>query len=198
VDERRDEVGQRSDARRNRERILEAGRELFSDSATVPMYEVARHAGVGQATLYRHFPDRYALLDAIAQLEFVAFAQIAAQQADEPDGVILLLQDITERITKLRGLSEIIRSEPTDSTQMTRRDHIGALFQRPLAAAKAAGTIRADLEIDDVFRMIVMIEGAILDEPDPAKRHTTAHRAQALLIDGIRPSRRPGAALTGP
>lgn len=182
-------VDLRKDARHNRERILNAGRELFTDSADVPMYEVARKAGVGQATLYRHFADRYALLDAIAQLELAAFAELAAAQAREPDGVLVLLQDITQRITNLRGLAEIIRNAPPDASQRSRRDEIGALFEKPLRAAQAAGTVRADLDKGDILRIIVMIEGAILDEPDPARRRFTAQRAQALLLDGIRPAR---------
>ena len=190
--EGRESVELRSDARRNRERILAAGRELFADSATVPMYEVARHAGVGQATLYRHFPDRYALLDAIAELEFAAFAELATQQAQHPNGVVLLLQDLTRRVAGLRGLAEIIRSEPSDAAQRSRHDELGALFEKPLAAAKAGGTVRNDLHTDDIFRIIVMIESAILMEPDPTKRRFAADRAQALLLNGIR-SPRPGA-----
>ena len=177
----------RRDARRNRERILQAARELFGDSANVPMYDVARRAGVGQATLYRHFPDRYALIDAISQLEFAGLAELAAQQADRPDGVIVLLRDLTQRMAQLRGLAEVIRTESLDGTQGNRHDQVGALFQEPLTAGKAAGVIRADLELDDVFRMIVMIEGAVVDEPDPARRPFAAHRAQQLLVDGLRP-----------
>ena len=177
----------RRDARRNRERILRAARELFGNSASVPMYDVARRAGVGQATLYRHFPDRYALIDAISQLEFAGLAELAAQQADRPDGVIVLLRDLAQRMAQLRGLAEVIRTESLDGTQGNRHDQVGALFQKPLTAGKAAGVIRADLELDDVFRMIVMIEGAVVDEPDPARRLFAAHRAQQLLVDGLRP-----------
>lgn len=177
----------RRDARRNRERILRAARELFGNSASVPMYDVARRAGVGQATLYRHFPDRYALIDAISQLEFAGLAELAAHQADRPDGVIVLLRDLAQRMAQLRGLAEVIRTESLDGTQGNRHDQVGALFQKPLTAGKAAGVIRADLELDDVFRMIVMIEGAVVDEPDPARRLFAAHRAQQLLVDGLRP-----------
>lgn len=177
----------RRDARRNRERILHAARELFGDSASVPMYDVARRAGVGQATLYRHFPDRYALIDAISQLEFAGLAELAAQQADRPDGVIVLLRDLTQRMAQLRGLAEVIRTESLDGTQGNRHDQVGALFHKPLTAGKAAGVIRADLELDDVFRMIVMIESAVVHEPDPARRLFAANRAQQLLVDGLRP-----------
>lgn len=178
----------RRDARRNRERILHAARELFSDSANVPMYDVARRAGVGQATLYRHFPDRYALIDAISQLEFAGLAELAAQQADQPDGVIVLLRDLTQRMARLRGLVEVIRTESPDATRGNRHHEVGALFQKPLTAGKAAGVIRADLELDDVFRMIIMIEGAVVDEPAPARRFFAAHRAQQLLVEGLRPA----------
>lgn len=177
----------RSDARRNRERIVDAGRQLFSDSADVPMYEVARRAGVGQATLYRHFPDRYALIDAITKIEFAGLSELAAQQADQPDGVIVLLKDLTRRLAGLRGLAEVIRTEALGTNQGNRHDEVIALFSRPLAAAKAAGRIRADFELDDIFRIIVMIEGAVVDEPDPARRRFTGDRAQELLIDGLRP-----------
>ena len=177
----------RRDARRNRERILQAARELFGESASVPMYDVARRAGGGQATLYRHFPDRYALIDAISQLEFAGLAELAAQQADRPDGVIVLLRDLTRRMAQLRGIAEVIRTESLDRTQGNRHDQVGALFQKPLTVGKAAGVIRADLELDDVFRMIVMIEGAVVDEPDPARRLFAAERARQLLVDGLRP-----------
>jgi AcrR family transcriptional regulator len=182
----------RSDARRNRERIVEAGRQLFSDSADVPMYEVARRAGVGQATLYRHFPDRYALIKAITELEFAGLAELAAQQADQPDGVIVLLKDLTRRLAGLRGLVEVIRSEALDADRANRHGDLGALFDKPLVASKAAGRVRADLELDDIVCMIVMIEGAVVDEPDPARRRFTGARAQELLINGLRP-RQPGA-----
>lgn len=176
----------RSDARRNRERIVEAGRELFSDSGSVAMYEVARRAGVGQATLYRHFPDRNALIGAISQLEFAGLAELAAEQADRPDGVFVLLRDLTQRIAGLRGLAEAIRTGSPDATRGNRHDEVAALFRRPLTAARAAGTVRADLELDDIFRMIVMIESAVVDEPDPRRRRFAADRAQELLVNGLR------------
>lgn len=181
------DVEPRRDARRNRARILQAAQELFGDSSAVPMYEVARRAGVGQATLYRHFADRYALIDAISQLEFAGLADLAAQQTDQPDGVIVLLRDLAQRLARLRGLAEVIRTESLDTTQGNRHDEVGALFRGPLAVGKAAGALRADLELDDVFRMISMIEAAVIDEQAPAKRGFAAQRAQELLVGGLRP-----------
>ena len=180
-----EDAGQRRDARRNRDRILAAAQELFGDSAAVPMYEVARRAGVGQATLYRHFPDRQALLDATWKREFSELALFAAEHANRPDGVILLLQDLAQRMARLSGLAEVTRAASSDVVRGARHDEINALFAQPLDAAKAAGTVRTDLQLEDVFRMIVMIEGAIIDEPDPIRRTLVARRAQQLLVEGM-------------
>jgi AcrR family transcriptional regulator len=176
----------RRDVRRNRERILAAGRELFRDSSDVPMYEVAKRAGVGQATVYRHFPDKWALIDAISQVEFAGLVELAAARAGDPDGMFALLGDLSRRLADLRGLIELIRSDPADLAQ-GRREEIGALFAGPLASAKAAGSVRPDLEIDDVFRIIMMIEGVVSDEPDRAARRRSTERALALVFDGLRP-----------
>lgn len=177
----------RTDARRNRDRILQAGRELFGESSDVPMYEVARRAGVGQATLYRHFPDRYSLIDAITRAELTGLAELAAQVHGRPDGLTVLLSDLSLRLVRLRGLAEVIRAESLDANQGSRREDVGTLFLEPLSTAIAAGTIRADLELKDVYRMMAMIEGAVVDVPDRAKRSAAAERAQELLLNGLRP-----------
>ena len=70
----------RADALRNRERIVASGRELFaSRGAEAQMDEIAAHAGVGIGTLYRHFPDKQALLTAMARERFAEFSEIAAE-----------------------------------------------------------------------------------------------------------------------
>src|SRR5579862_422352 len=75
----------RKDAQRNREAILNAARELFADCADAPMYEVARRAGVGQATLYRNFPDRRDLAAALLLDEIEHTERLAADHAGDPD-----------------------------------------------------------------------------------------------------------------
>ena len=87
---------ERKDAQRNREAILCAARELFADCADVPMYEVARRAGVGQATLYRHFPDRRDLAAAVLVEEMESTEQLAVEHAGDPDAFFLLLRDVVE------------------------------------------------------------------------------------------------------
>ncbi len=179
------DVELRKDARRNRDRIIAAGRELFGDSSDVPMYEVAKHAGVGQATLYRHFPDRFALVEAISEIEFAGLAELTTAHAGKPEGLFVLLQGMAHRMAGLRGLTELIRSDPTDFAHERRRDATEALFAEPLASARAAGAVRDDLEIQDIFRILMMIEGAVADQPDRQARQQAAERALELVFSGV-------------
>jgi AcrR family transcriptional regulator len=175
----------RKDARRNRERIIAAGRELFRDSSDVPMYEIAKHAGVGQATLYRHFPDRMALVEAISEIEFAGLIELAAAHRGRADGLFVLLQGMAQRLAGLRGLTELIRSDPADFAHERRRAETAALFREPLATARGAGTVRADLEMEDIFRILMMIQGAVADEPDRDARQEVGRRALELLFGGV-------------
>jgi len=97
------------------------------------------------------------------------------------------MKDLTRRLAGLRGLVEVIRAEALAADRANRYEEFSALFEKPLATSKAAGRVRGDLELDDIVGMIVMIEGAVVDEPDPARRRFTGARAQELLIDGLRP-----------
>jgi AcrR family transcriptional regulator len=175
----------RKDARRNRDRIIAAGRELFRDSGDVPMYEVAKHAGVGQATLYRHFPDRFALAEAISEIEFAGLTELARSQAGQPEGLFVLVQGIAHRLAGLRGLTEVIRSDAPVVAQERLRDETAALFSEPLATAKSAGAVREDLETDDIFRILMMIQAAVADEPDRVARQQAAERALELVFAGV-------------
>src|SRR5438445_799062 len=73
-----------------------AARELFAESADVPMYEVARRAGVGQATLYRNFPDRRDLAAALLDVKLARIEQLAREHADDPDAFFVLLRHTAE------------------------------------------------------------------------------------------------------
>src|ERR1700690_1534755 len=82
----------RKDAVPNREAILVAARELFADAAEVSMCEVARRAGVGQATLYRNFPDRTALAAELLGEHVERIARLATDCAGDPDAFFVLLR----------------------------------------------------------------------------------------------------------
>lgn len=177
---------QRRDARDNRAAILDAARELFADSAEVAMYQVAKRAGVGQGTLYRHFPNRGALVDEILDEFVVRFEVLAAEQDDEPGAFFVLLRDLFDGVVDLYGLAVLARKEAeTDQHLKRNRARIGELLERPLEDAKRAGTVRADLDIGDVFLIFAMARGSMEGLPDRAARSAVAQRALALTLDGI-------------
>jgi AcrR family transcriptional regulator len=180
----------RKDAQRNREAILAAARELFADGADVPMYEVARRAGVGQATLYRNFPDRRDLAAALLLEEMEHTEQLAADHAGDPDAFFVLIRNVVATIARFHALGELAREDAClGSALETRRRRLRELLKEPLRAAKAAGTVRCDLTIDDVFLVVLMVRGAIDATDGPAGRAAAASRALALLFDGLTPSR---------
>jgi AcrR family transcriptional regulator len=180
----------RKDARRNREAILSAARELFADSADVPMYEVARRAGVGQATLYRNFPDRRDLAAALLLEEMEHTEQLAAEHAGDPDAFFVLVRSVVETIARFHAVGELAKEDAClGSALETRRRRLRELLKEPLRAAKAAGTVRCDLTIDDVFLVVLMVRGAIDSGEGQSGRSAAAGRALALLLDGITPSR---------
>jgi AcrR family transcriptional regulator len=180
----------RKDAQRNREAILEAARELFADCADAPLYEVARRAGVGQATLYRNFPDRRDLAAALLLEEIEHTEQLAADHAGDPDAFFVLLRSVVQAIARYHGLGELAREDACVGSALDlRRRRLRELLKEPLRAAKAAGTVRCDLTIDDVFLVVLMVRGAIDGAEGPAARTAAASRALALLLEGLTPAR---------
>ena len=180
----------RKDAKRNREAIVAAARELFAEGAEVPLYEVARRAGVGQATLYRNFPDRRDLAAALMLEEMEHTEQLAADHAGDPDAFFVLLRNIVDTIARFRALGELAREDSCVGSALdSRRRRLRELLTEPLRAAKAAGTVRCDLTIDDVFLVVLMVKGVIDGADGPAARAAAASRALTLLLDGLTPSR---------
>jgi AcrR family transcriptional regulator len=178
----------RRDARRNREAILEAARELFADSADVAMCQVARRAGVGQATLYRNFPDRGALAAEILGEHVERIVELAADHTDDPDAFFVLLRSLVDGMVHLYALAELARDDARSDSRFERdRLRIAELMKGPLRAAKAAGTLRRDISLDDVFLLLAMTRGAIGGTRGAAARSAAAHRVLTLMLDGLTP-----------
>src|SRR2546429_9630680 len=128
---------QRKDAQRNREAILGAARELFAERGDVPMYEVARRAGVGQATLYRNFPDRRNLVAALLEEHIERVEQLAAEHAGDPDAFFVLLREIVETMASSHELGELAREDACLGTALERRrQRIAGHINQPLLAAQ--------------------------------------------------------------
>ena len=176
----------RSDARRNREAILAAAREMFAESGDVAMYEVARRASVGQATLYRNFADRDALVAALALESIEELERLGAEHAGEPDAFFVMLRAMVDSAARFHGLAECAQQSPDAASKLEPlQQRLTRLIKRPLRDAKAAGLIRRDLSINDVMLLFAMVEGALSREPDAAGRAAAASRVLALALNGL-------------
>jgi AcrR family transcriptional regulator len=178
----------RKDAQRNREAILTAAREMFAQSGDVPMYEIAKRAGVGQATLYRNFPDRGAIISAIFAEVLDHIEGVAAEHAEDPDAFFVILQSIAESQAYFHALIDCLNQDGNRTSRLEEpRKRLTNLLRRPLRDAKAAGTLRRDLTTDDVLLVLIMIDGALTSSTNRRRQATAAARALTLVLDGLRP-----------
>jgi AcrR family transcriptional regulator len=176
----------RTDAKRNREAILFAARALFAESSDVAMCEVARRAQVGQATLYRNFPDRNALVAEILTEHVDRIARLAAECAEDPDAFFVLLRYLVEGVVDLYALGELARQDASVDSQLEcSRQRIADILQRPLNEAKAAGALRRDASIEDVFLILLMVRGAMARADGAAARAASANRVLTLALHGL-------------
>lgn len=181
----------RSDALRSRGAILEAARELFAVTSDVPMYEVAKRAGVGQATLYRHFPDRVALASTLAEEVVVSLEALSLRHADDPDAFHVLFRGVVDAMVTFRGLIDFMRGPATMPTTTADRlkERLLGLFDGPLRRARASSTVRENVQIDDVLVVLAMISGGLGEVHEPADRPVVAERMIDIILDGITPPR---------
>ncbi|KUL29294.1 TetR/AcrR family transcriptional regulator [Actinoplanes awajinensis] len=172
---------QRADARRNFDALLAAAREIFAESSTdASLEEIARRAGVGIGTLYRNFPTRRDLFEAVYVEEINQLSVVAETVADLPPWEALrawLDRFVGYVVTKRAVMDALNRdSELFTSCRVAMYRAGEPLLER----ARAAGEVRSDASFDDVLRMISgLVSGAFVDE---AQRD----RVLAFALDGIR------------
>ena len=171
----------RADARRNRAKVLAAAEEAFAvDGLAVPLDDIARLAGVGAGTVYRHFPSKEALFQAVVleRIEqFTAEARALAGAEDPGEAFI----DYFVRVIKQASLNRAICEALGDSTAYKAeagsefRDALGEALSR----AQAAGAVRADIDGDDLRALIV---GCLaVERSAPGSRHLVR-----VVVDGLR------------
>ena len=186
----------RSDVQRNRRALLDAARQLLAVRGDVPMYEVARRAGVGQATLYRHFPDRRALIAAVAEEVLDAVEEEAAAIPPGPGALEALLRLIVASMVRTHALLQVVEDESSNPREPGTLLHglvqrlLGMVAER-FAPAKAAGVLRQDLTVDDVMLVLGMAKGVIEGLP-AEERDAASARALELALHGILAPRRRG------
>jgi AcrR family transcriptional regulator len=150
----------RADAARNAELLLAAAKELFDERGTdVALDEVARRAGVGNATLYRHFPSRGDLLVAVYADEVAALCQRGAALLHEPAAAEALfdwLDNFVVHVATKRALALSATESPDDRrSQLFDRWHesMRSTAESLLSRARDAGTVRPDLTVDDLLAL---------------------------------------------
>ena len=182
----------RRDAERNRQRILDAAADVFTECGLeATLDDVARRAGVGVGTVYRRFPDKASLADAMFEERIDTLVHIAEQAQHEPDpwtALVSFLERAAEMLTADRGLRQIFMFAAQG------HDHVGYARDRmrPVVAflverAQAAGQVRGDLAPTDV-PIIEFMLGSI-SEYAREVRPAIWRRYLALMLDALRPAR---------
>ena len=180
---------QRADARRNRDRLLDAAVRAFSAGGPDDTLEaIARDAGVGIGTLYRHFPTRDALVEATYRNELARLCDAAAEllQTLPADRALRVWMDrFVDYMTTKRGMADALRAVIASggNPYAQSRDRLVATLTDLLRAGAAAGTVRTDVAPGDV---LAGLSGVSLAAGEPAQRDQ-ARRLLDLLMDGLRP-----------
>ena len=179
----------RSDAARNRERILEAAEEVFrTRGLEATLDDIAAHAGLGVGTVYRRFANRDDLVDALFAEKLTSVADQARTVLDEPDSWVRLrrlLETMAGIVTTDQGLFEVLVCRPGGREAV--REQMLPIVTSVFEAAQADGHLRADVAPTD-FPMILRMLGGIADatreiRPDVWRRYLD------LLLDGLRADR---------
>jgi AcrR family transcriptional regulator len=188
----------RRDAQRNRTAILQAACELMcSPHATVGMPEIARRAGIGQATLYRHFPDRTALATAVIGYLLDGLERCVAAGLEQPALFRTALSEILRAQVTMRPLVRLARRLDAATRGRFLRRLIGVLAE-PLKRAQDNGYVRADLVPDDLVLLFGMVEGVVEGATNHAEAVAAAGRSIDLALDGVfRPVSSPSEAPMG-
>ncbi|MEV4759937.1 helix-turn-helix domain-containing protein [Micromonospora sp. NPDC049559] len=176
---------QRSDARDNRDRILDAARAVFAtDGLDVPVREIARRAEVGPATLYRHFPTKEMLAAEAFAAQALAWRSALDEGLADPDpwrGFRLAVERLCELQARDRGFTAAVKSTfpramdfaAMRTSSLTRA---AALIRR----AKDTGRLRPDVVLEDLILMIMANDG--IRASTPAARIAASRRFAALMI----------------
>jgi AcrR family transcriptional regulator len=174
----------RADARRNYDTLVAAARALFAEDGTsAPLEDVAERAGVGIGTLYRHFPTRQALLEAVYVDEVEAMAQAAVDLSELPpwDALSQWLHQYVGFAATKRALNEaLLEAAPDSDVLVACRTAIAGAGAALVERAQRAGVVRADTNFMDVVRMVGGI--AMVPTADPGQKE----RMLELALDGLR------------
>ena len=180
----------RRDAERNRLRILDAAREVFAARGVdVTLDDIAHHADLGVGTVYRRFPSREHLVEALFDAQLDRLVLLAEQAGRDPDpwtGLTAFFEGTAELLAADRGLQDVLFSRAYGRERVARaRERIIPAVDTLIARCRRTGAVRADLEGADVsllhFMIASLMEYTEHVQPELWRRYLT------LLLDGLRP-----------
>jgi AcrR family transcriptional regulator len=181
----------RSDARRNRERLVATARELFaSEGVHVPVEEIVHRAGLGMGTLYRHFPTKEDLIDAVLEEAFAELVELAERAAEEDDawaGLTRFLDEALARHADNHGLKDMVAtSEHGRRRVQALRERIRPALARMVERAQAEGALRPDVTTEDL-PLVFWTVGRVIERTESVAPEQW-RRFLALVLDGLRAS----------
>lgn len=191
----------RADAARNREKVLQAAREVFAERGMdVTLDDIARHAGLGTGTVYRRFASKQELVEALFQERIAHVTQTAERCLADPDpwsAFEQLVRTTCAQLAQDRGLRQVMSCSSYGLDQVARaRAKVLPIAEQIVARATAAGVLRPEVTAADVPMVFLMV-GAVVDfsgdvTPGLWSRYLT------FVLDGMRAGHPAAGALPGP
>ncbi|MEV0611840.1 helix-turn-helix domain-containing protein [Nonomuraea sp. NPDC050404] len=185
----------RADARRNYDLVVGAAREVFADQGVgASLEEIARRAGVGSATLHRHFPSRRVLIEAVAHDHvetLCAKAEVRARENEPGPALFAWLRDLNDYAVSSRGLAASILHDGQDA-DLLEEDHgcqvmIIHAARELLRRAQRTDAVRPGIRAEDLLALVAAISLAAVHHADGEQ----AGRLLDIAIEGIRPRQEP-------
>jgi AcrR family transcriptional regulator len=183
----------RRDAERNRQRILESARVVFAERGLgVSLDEIAKHAGVGVGTVYRRFPDKEQLIDALFEDrvgEILAVATAGLGMPDAWDGLVRFIEGSMELQVEDRALKELLHGTATGHARIEdARERIQPIVEAIVERAQRAGVVREDIAVSD----LLLLQHAIGEAAEYTREVAPDvwRRMLVIALDGLRPDRR--------
>lgn len=183
------ERGQRADARRNRKRILVVAHELFAEHGfDVQVEQIAKGAGVGVGTVYRHFPNKLDILQALIHDRFDGLANAAREGIADPEpwaGFEGFMRYSAGVMAQDRALSEAMFEQPEMMRAGAEGVGMPELLTELVGRAQAAGQLREEMIWEDVPGLICGV-GRALSEGKIGPQEMSWERYLAIILDGLR------------
>ena len=179
----------RADAQRNYDAVLEAARQGFAEQGLdCQMEDIARSAGVGVGTVYRHFPNKEKLVDALVKDRFERLAERTAEALEQDDpweAWCELMRWSAKLQAEDRGLSEVLASQPLVGEAAAAKSGLVELSDKLMRKAKRAGKMRKDLMVEDIPTMICGLS-AVTGAADGSLSAMNWERFLEVMLDGMR------------